>query len=233
MNSPTRTVHTADALAWLDANALPEHASVFTSLPDAVEFRHRSVERWRPWFVAAAERVLRSTPPHACAIFYQTDRKLDGEWIDKAFLVQQAAASCGSALLWHKIVCRAPAGRTTFARPGYAHLLCFSQRHRDAIEAATADVLPELGPMTWPRAMGLAAADAAVRWLRERAAARCIVDPFCGVGTALAVANAHGLDAIGVELHAGRAERARRLTLATPPAADQDGAPDPTDRQIS
>jgi tRNA G10 N-methylase Trm11 len=56
----------------------------------------------------------------------------------------------------------------------------------------------------------------AVRWLRDHAAARCIVDPFCGVGTALAVANALGLDAIGVELHAGRAERARQLVLPAP-----------------
>ena len=77
----------------------------------------------------------------------------------------------------------------------------------------TADVLPELGAMTWARAMGLAATRAAVGWLRDRAGATCIVDPFCGVGTALAVANAHGLHAIGVERNAGRAAKARVLVL--------------------
>jgi tRNA/tmRNA/rRNA uracil-C5-methylase (TrmA/RlmC/RlmD family) len=75
------------------------------------------------------------------------------------------------------------------------------------------DVLPELGVMTWARAMGLAAAEFAVQWLKARADARCVVDPFCGVGTALAVANQLGLDAIGVELAQGRAQKARELAL--------------------
>jgi tRNA G10 N-methylase Trm11 len=39
------------------------------------------------------------------------------------------------------------------------------------------------------------------------------VDPFCGLGTMLAVANRRGLDAVGVELSAKRAERARALAL--------------------
>jgi hypothetical protein len=38
-----------------------------------------------------------------------------------------------------------------------------------------------------------------------------VVDPFCGVGTMLAVANGHGLDAIGVELSRRRAARAMKL----------------------
>ena len=75
------------------------------------------------------------------------------------------------------------------------------------------DVLPELGEMTWARAMGLAAAEFAVQWLKEHGNARSVVDPFCGVGTALAVANKLGLDAIGVELAQGRAQKARELSL--------------------
>jgi hypothetical protein len=215
--APMREVHTAEALAWLAAHPLPADASVFTSLPDVSEFRHRDVERWRPWFVDAAAAVLRAVPHQGAAIFFQTDRKQDGRWLDKAFLLQLAAERAAIPLVWHKIVCRAPAGRATFGRPGFAHLLCFAPNRRDPLATATADVLPELGSMTWERAIGLAAAHFAVAWLRERAKALCIVDPFCGVGTALAAANAAGLAAIGVERHAGRAERARTLRL---PLAD-------------
>lgn len=211
--NPARTVHCADALQWLPTNPLPSGCSVLTSLPDVAEFRHRDPARWQPWFVRAAELVLRSTPRDGCAVFYQTDVKRDGCWIDKAFLVQQAAVAAGVPLLWHKIVCRAPAGQATFARPGYAHLLCFAVQRREPAAAASADVLPELGAMTWARAMGLAAARCAVRWLRDHAGATCIVDPFCGVGTALAVANELGLAAIGVERNPGRAAKARLLTL--------------------
>ena len=213
MTTPMRTVHNADARTWLPEHPLAEGHALLTSLPDVVEFRRRDPVAWRSWFTAAAELVVRSTPSGSAAVFYQTDVKRDGAWVDKSFLVQQGAYAAGAQLLWHKIVCRAPAGQATFARPGYAHLLAFSHTLRDRSEDATADVLPELGAMTWPRAMGLAAADAAVRWLRDHAAARCIVDPFCGIGTALAVANRHGLAAIGVELHAGRAQRARELQV--------------------
>jgi hypothetical protein len=211
---PARTVHEADATVWLAANVVPADCGVLTSLPDLAEFRHDDAAKWRAWFLAAAEQVVRSTPPHGAAVFYQTDVKRDGTWVDKSFLVQQAAYAAGASLLWHKIVCRAPAGQATFARPGYAHMLCFSRERRDAaIDAATADVLPELGAMTWARAIGLAAAHTAVVWLRDHAGARCIVDPFCGVGTALAVANHHGLSAIGIERNPGRAAQARTLTV--------------------
>jgi tRNA G10 N-methylase Trm11 len=42
-----------------------------------------------------------------------------------------------------------------------------------------------------------------------------VFDPFCGVGTVLAVANALGLDALGVEKSRKRCEQARALTVTT------------------
>jgi hypothetical protein len=213
MPLPLRTVHCAEALGFLRDQPLPEGSAILTSLPDASELRSWTFARWQEWFVQAAEQVVRATPPRSAAIFYQTDVKRDGAWVDKSYLVQQGAYAAGARLLWHKVVCRAPAGRTTYARPGYAHLLCFSRDLVDPVEQGTPDVLPELGPMTWPRAIGLHAAHAAVTWLRDHAGAHCIVDPFCGVGTTLAVANHHQLAAIGIELAPGRAQKARELHL--------------------
>jgi len=48
---------------------------------------------------------------------------------------------------------------------------------------------------------------------RNAPASNTIVDPFCGEGMVLAVANAFGFDAIGVERNRKRAEKARRLKL--------------------
>jgi hypothetical protein len=135
--------------------------------------------------------------------------------VDKAFLVQKGAERAGAELLWHKIVCRAEAGTTTFGRPAYAHLLCFSRSLRLVPAQASPDVLPELGHMTWARAMGLAACNAVCRFLLAHTECRTVVDPFCGIGTMLAAANAHGLAAIGVELSRKRAARARRLELSS------------------
>jgi hypothetical protein len=128
--------------------------------------------------------------------------------------VQCGADAAGSHLLWHKVVCRVPPGTITFGRPAYAHLICVSRGRRLAAGASTADVLPALGAMSWSRAMGTAACDAAVRFVAS-IGARTVVDPFCGLGSVLAAANAHGLDAIGVELSNRRARRARTLVHAS------------------
>jgi hypothetical protein len=118
------------------------------------------------------------------------------------------------ALLWHKIVCRTPAGEPTFTRPAYHHMLCFSRTVRIPTFASTADVLPAPGDTTWARGMGTAACAAAVRFVRDHAGAKTVVDPFCGHGTVLAVANQLGLNAIGVEISPKRAKQAQRLCMA-------------------
>jgi len=111
--------------------------------------------------------------------------------------------------LWHRIVCRAPAGTLTFGRPSYTHMLCVSRTLRLSPGVSSVDVLPELGEMTWKRAMGSAACNAAAQFIADHTKCRVVVDPFCGLGSMLTAANAHGLDAIGIELSGRRAKRAR------------------------
>ncbi len=205
-----RTVHTGDGVAWIrDAAFTREHA-VVTSLPDSSELR-MDVATWSTWFTDAARLICERIADDAVAIFFQTDVKLDGRWIDKGFLVQLGAQQAGTHLLWHKVVCRAPAGISTRGRPAYAHLLCFSRNLQLDPKQASADVLPALGEMTWPRAMGIAACEATAQFLLAHTGCRTVIDPFCGVGSMLAVANAYDLDAIGVELSPKRAEQARNL----------------------
>jgi hypothetical protein len=92
-------------------------------------------------------------------------------------------------------------------------VLCFSRTLRLTPGQASPDVLPRLGEMTWSRAMGVEVCDAIIDFLVAHTTCRTVVDPFCGVGTMLAVANRRGLAAIGVELSARRAKRAARLRL--------------------
>jgi hypothetical protein len=66
--------------------------------------------------------------------------------------------------------------------------------------------------MSWSQAMGRAACELSCRYVRSHTSTRVVVDPFCGHGSVLAVANAMNLDAIGVEISASRARKARRLT---------------------
>ena len=211
-----RIVHHEDALAWLSARPVLEGASVVTSLPDVSELPGLDLGAWKAWFRETAALCVDRCPREGVAIFYQTDVKRAGTWVDKGYLVQRGAEDAGAALLFHKIVCRKPPGTITHGRPAYSHLLAFSRGVRNDLSRATADVLPDAGEMTWTRAMGAEACRAACRFVLACTTTRTVVDPFCGKGTVLAAANELGLDAIGVELSRRRARQARTLTLGRP-----------------
>lgn len=214
--SPTRTVHCADALDWLQSRPVLDGCSLITSLPDVSELPALSLEEWKRWFVDAARLVLSRTPDDGVALFFQTDIKKDGAWVDKGYLVSRAAELEGFTTLSHKVVCRKPPGTITFGRPAYSHLLAFGKKVKLELSRSSPDVLADAGPSTWTRGMGEQACLLAVKFVQDHTASRCIVDPFCGRGSVLAAANALGLDAIGVELSPKRARQAQRAKFGEP-----------------
>jgi hypothetical protein len=211
-------VHCADALDWLEKQPKLVGCSFITSLPDISELqghlKQLSVPGYKAWMISTAQLVLSRCADDGVAIFFQTDIKVEGTWLDKGYLVQRAAEDTGHALLWHKVACRVAAGETTFNRPAYHHMLCFSKGVRTTTAAATPDVLPSAGSTTWARGMGTAACTAAVRFVLKHTTTRTVVDPFCGHGTVLAVANHLGLNAVGVEIGVRRAKQAEQLSAA-------------------
>jgi hypothetical protein len=221
-----RVVHEGDGVAYLERGELPADVAVVTSLPDVSELGLPEAA-WRSWFVAVAEKACRAVGDRSVAVFFQSDVTREGRWIDKGHLVHLGADAAGAACLFHKIACRAPPGTPTPGRPAFARLLGFSRGLRlDA--TTTADVLPRLGAMPWRRAMGVAACEATCRFLLDHTDCREVLDPFCGMGTMLAVAEAYGLRATGVELSPRRAARARTLQVrlgAPPPVASLASAP--------
>jgi hypothetical protein len=211
---PQRTVHHGDALPWLRAQGRLEGASVITSLPDLSELPTMDLDGWRRWFVEAAVLTMQSVPDEGVAIFFQSDVRRAGLWVDKGALISEAAGRAGLGLLFHKIVCRKPPGTLTYGRASYSHLLGFARIVRPSLRRATPDVLPDGGFQPGAKSMGVLACVDACRFVLSETATRTIVDPFCGWGTVLAVANALGLDAVGVDLSARMCKRARRLSIA-------------------
>jgi hypothetical protein len=208
-----RTVHHGDGIAFLAAAKFAADHAIITSLPDHSELPSLGIAAWKQWFVDTVALACRALADDGIAVFYQTDVKHDGRWIDKGHLVHSGVDAAGSHVLWHKIVCRVAPGSITFGRPAYAHMLAASRGLRLSPGVSTADVLPALGHMSWSRAMGGAACEAAIAQV-AKLGARVVVDPFCGYGSILAAANAHGLDAIGVELSKKRVARARKAVHA-------------------
>ncbi|MBP7371820.1 MAG: hypothetical protein KA923_03200 [Opitutaceae bacterium] len=193
--SPTRTIVCADSLPWMREHGPLAGACAVTSLPDVSEV-NIPLPDWRVWFLDAVQLVVNSVADDSAALFFQSDIKRDGRWIDKGALVTRAAEDAGAHILFHKIICRAPAGRLTPGRPGYTHLIAVSRALRCPDALPIPDVIAD-----------------AVRFARDHARATSIFDPFCGVGTVPAVANALGLDSLGIEKCRKRAEQSRALTV--------------------
>jgi len=211
---PGREVHCADAIPWMRARGVIAGACAVTSLPDVSEVG-LALPAWRAWFLDAVALVVDSVPETSAALFFQSDIKRDGAWIDKGALVTRAAEDAGARILFHKIVCRRPPGMLTMGRPGFTHLIAVSRAMKCPDVLPIPDVITDAGRQAWVRAMGMRAAAHAVRFARDQAAAKVVFDPFCGVGTVLAVANAMGLDAIGVEKARKRCEQARAMAAGT------------------
>jgi hypothetical protein len=216
-------VHQADAITWLEARARVPGESFVTSLPDLSELPRFDLAEWSAWFVEAAAQVMNASSDDGVAIFFQSDIRREGLWVDKGALVARAADRTGMGLLFHKIVCRRPAGTVTFGRASYAHLLGYARSLRPSLARTTPDVLPDAGFMPGTKSMGVKACLEACRFVERETGTRTIVDPFCGWGTVLAVANALGLDAVGVDLSAKMCRRARslRIALAEPERAGE------------
>lgn len=208
-----RTVHQADALAWLDEHRAMPGTSVITSLPDVSEIPGMDLAAWKAWFVGAARRVMRWVPSDGVAIFFQSDVRHRGAYVDKGYLVVRAAEEEGLPLVWHKIVCRKPPGTIAQGRASYSHMICVSRVSRPAPARPGPEVIPDAGYMPWSRAMGETACRVACRFLFDETDTRVVVDPFCGQGSALAVANSFGFEAVGVDLSPARCRHARGLVL--------------------
>ena len=208
-----RTVVHGDALEWLAAHPHQEGCSLLASMPDVSELGC-SMPLWEAFFRRAVRLCLGAADPGGLCCFFQTDTRHGGGWISKGGIVLSEAAALGVPLLWHKVVLRAPANTVSRSRAGYSHLMAFSSALRIPAGRATPDVLPDLGEVPWSHSMGTRAAVRMMRDVRSYSpATHTILQPFCGIGTALAVANAHGFHAVGIERNRRRAEQARLLSM--------------------
>ena len=161
-----------------------------------------------------AQLIIQKTPEDGLTLFYQSDIKFEGTWVDKSFLIMKAAEKENSELLFHKILCRTKPGILTFGRPAYSHLIAFSKNSRLELNQVTIpDVLPDLGEKTWERGMGLIACLKIATFLKEHTKTTTLINPFCGEGSILAAAQLRGLDVIGIERSPKRARTAEILKI--------------------
>src|SRR5271154_3072144 len=114
-----------DALKWLKKQ--PDHSlgNIVTGLPDMEETKYGMIE-YLEFFREACKLIFKKVKQDGYCLFMQTDRKIAGVWLDKAFIIQQMASQTNISLKWHKIILLRPIGSTHIQRPCYSHYLCFS-----------------------------------------------------------------------------------------------------------
>lgn len=200
-----------DAITWFENYDSIELNSTVSSLPDYSEFAGWSIDQWKNWFISTSELIINKTSDEGVSIFYQTDIKHNGEWIDKSFLIQKAAEKANSKLIWHKIICRVPPDLITFGRPAYTHILCFSKKFQLDHSKSTADVISHVGEKIWERGMGLEACLMITKFLKNHVRPEIVINPFCGQGSLVSVLEAFDLNVIGIEKGAKRARAAEKM----------------------
>jgi hypothetical protein len=204
----SREIVVADSLEYLKkVSSLP---NVVTGICDQNE-TDMSMPQYLQFFKDIASLIFTKLDKSGYAIFIQTDRKHDREWMDKSYMLTELAYSHGLKMVWHKIVLHRPLGSTNLYRPCYAHMLCYTYTGKPG--AAFSDVLP-VSEKLYENGTPLGAAEAAVKFIKDNnKKSTLIVDPFVGRGTVVAIANRFGLDAIGIDIDPKQAAMAQTYVI--------------------
>lgn len=204
----SRKIITADSLEWLSTQKDGSIPNVITGICDLDEI-DMDVNEYIKFFNKIGTLIFQKLNPAGYAIFIQTDRKYQREWIDKSYMLTDLAYKHGYKMVWHKIVLHRDVDKTDLHRPCYAHMLCYTKTGTSG--AATPDVIPVSGRL-YKNGTPIEAAVRAVEFVkRYTKAGPYILDPFVGQGTIPAVANAFGLNAVGIDIDATQAAKAEKM----------------------
>ena len=202
---PERTIYCKDAIPWLQLHKKLD--SIVTSIPEMDEVK-LSFKDYVPFFRNTARLCLEAVKDKGYCIFLQTDRKYKG-WVDKSYLISDEANKLGIRMIWHKIALRTEVGKADIFRPTYSHMLCYSKE--GAIGIPVTDVV-QRGEVTYANGFGIDAVKLVIQFLKKHKI-KSVVDPFVGSGTVVAVANAMGLNSIGVDIDKNQCAKAKALQL--------------------
>lgn len=200
-----RKVFCQDALKWLSTNINNE--CIITSMPEMEEVNLK-IKEYEVFFRSAAKACFLSMNPDGYCIFLQTDRKYHG-WVDKGYWITDEARGLGFHTVWKKVALTKEVGKADLFRPTYSTMLCFTKGGN--VGKLFPDVIYS-GDKTYTHAFGVEAVTLCIEYVKSQGV-KGVVDPFCGSGTTLAVANKLGLSAIGVDISKESCAAARKLKI--------------------
>ena len=210
-----------DSLKWLRCQGDRSIANVLTGLPDMNEV-HMELPEYLEFFRTIAELIFQKLSDNGYAIFIQTDRKFDGQTIDKSYHLTDVAYKNTMKLVWHKIVLQRDVGKIDLHRPTYSHVLCYTRNGKPG--AAFQDVFPvsdKLYENATPQNACYRSAEYLYTVSKSRGAgikdgddhnvSGDVVDPFVGRGTAGVACLRAGLTFVGIDIDEEQCQKSRDL----------------------
>jgi hypothetical protein len=199
-----------DAFHWLKSKRDNSLDTVVTGIPDLDELENLNStkitkEGYINFFKDAVELVLRKVRSSEYAILMQTDRKWQGEWIDKSFLANLVAQKMGMKLLWHKVIQNREG--VYLQRPTYTHLMAFSK------DGTPGEAFPDIiscGQHLYKNGTSPNATCHVMNFLNKKGITN-IIDPFVGRGTIPFIAKLFKIDCLGIDIDPEQCNYAKGL----------------------
>lgn len=207
-----------DSKIWLNEQKDNSVPNFITGIPDLNELGETYDNiKYLAFFNEISKLIFKKVKKDGYCIFIQTDRKYEGQLIDKSYLLTDMAYKCGFKLLWHKIVCQRDVGKKDLFRPTYSHFLCYTVNGTPG--AAFEDVLPVGGKLyenATPYNAAISAAEFIVKQSKKQKILQgnlpyMVVDPFVGQGTIGVAALLNGLSFLGIDIDQNQCQLTEKL----------------------
>lgn len=203
----SRQIIVADSLKWLSGLRPKSIPNVVTGICDMDEI-NLDLPKYLDFFKKIANLIFSKTDPNGYAIFIQTDRKYQREWIDKSALLSECARQNGFKMVWHKIQLLRDVDGTDLHRPTYSHVLAYT------VNGTTGAAFPDVFPVSkrlYKNGTPIEAAQRSLEFVKRYSKTPVVIDPFVGQGTIPAIANSLGMDAVGIDIDPKQAEIAETM----------------------
>lgn len=172
---------------------------ILTGVPDMDEIRtlSKSKKKYFEWMYKILTLLFDRISDEGYVIFLQTDRKKDGEWIQKSNLISSIAQELGFRCMWHKIMLYREHDTIHLQRPTYGHILCFSLRGTPG--KSFPDVI-FADKRLYKNGTPIQPIEYICDFLREKKINH-ILDPFAGMGTISMVCRENKISSTNIEIN--------------------------------
>jgi len=199
-----KILHT-DSIEYLERKKDQSLPTIITGIPDMDEVNMNDIQ-YIDWFQKVCDIIFRKVKKNEYTIFIQTDRKVNGRWIDKSYYLNNVAHKNHMKLLWHKIILYRPVNSIHLQRPTYGHMLCFCHSSSTNGPGKQFPDVIEGSKKLYKNGTSIQPLHYIMKFLVEKGI-QVIIDPFAGYGTISVIAKKYHISSLAIDIDAECVEK--------------------------